>query len=113
MNLNPLRIDGVIKGLVNLSTFYDIGEKSEDFVVGEKVWVMVNSRPDILFMYPQIRRTREEIVELIRMEILLQAETNDEPDPIGVMNHYLEEMKTENLIEYDDYKFLMKEMEIL
>tara|TARA_R110001599_G_scaffold44889_5_gene133243 strand:- start:94 stop:678 length:585 start_codon:yes stop_codon:yes gene_type:complete len=114
-NLSTLKLNFVVKGFIEGfdTGEYDSGEADQNFKVGDKVWVMVNNRPDILFYYPQITKTRAEMVKLVGMEILIQAENNNEDDPVEIRDRCLEEMKTKNYIIYEPYEFSMQEMEIL
>ena len=110
----PLSIEGVVKGFVEEYTHIYV-LNGEDFPIGSRVWVAVNNRPDILFPDPIIEYTRKRIEELILSEITLQLDNDDDLDEdIGVLlNKYRNIVKTNDLIKFNNYEFLIKQVEVV
>lgn len=111
--IDPLDIQGIVKGYIE--EFIIVDNEYKDIPIGSKVYVLVSNRPDILFEYPIISNKREELEYMVIREILIQMENEDMGQDVidNEITKYQKIVKENDLIQFLDYKFLIKELEII
>jgi hypothetical protein len=115
-----LQIHGIVKGDIGFFPVYHTYPSmyQNEYDIGDKVWVLVNNRPDFLYEYPQLYDTREAAIRDIYYILREEFEGSDE-NVENMMAITEEQLSTGNYVEipleYDSYvviKFRIEQLTI-